>query len=102
MPGESVHRAATSPGMNESENPALSGCRITHHGNGVPEELLAQMFGDAEEASDDGVSLLVCRNLLRHMNGDVRYLREAAGSSIILSAELASAQKNQNPIHPPE
>lgn len=88
--------------MNESENPALSGCRITHHGNGVPEELLAQMFGDAEEASDDGVSLLVCRNLLRHMNGDVRYLREAAGSSIILSAELASAQKNQNPIHPPE
>ncbi|CAA6662236.1 unnamed protein product [Spirodela intermedia] len=76
--------------------------RITHHGNGVPEELLAQMFGDADEASDDGVSLLVCRNLLRHMNGDVRYLREAAGSSIILSAELASAQKNQNLIHPPE
>ncbi|XP_078445115.1 phytochrome A [Wolffia australiana] len=71
--------------------------RITHQGSGVPEGLLAQMFGDEEEGGDDdGISLLVCRNLLRQMNGDVRYLREAAGSSIILSAELASVpQTNQ-------
>ncbi|KAG0471899.1 hypothetical protein HPP92_016445 [Vanilla planifolia] len=67
--------------------------RITHAGNGVPEELLSEMFGNKEEPSDEGMSLLVCRKLLRLMNGDVCYLREANKSFFILSTELASASK---------
>jgi len=67
--------------------------RITHTGSGVPEELLAQMFGSVEEQSDEGVSLLVCRKLLKLMSGDVRYLREADKSVFIIFLELASASK---------
>ncbi|ONK78822.1 uncharacterized protein A4U43_C02F22790 [Asparagus officinalis] len=67
--------------------------RITHTGSGVPEELLAQMFGSEEEQTDEGVSLLVCWKLLKLMNGDVHYLREADKSAFIISAELASASK---------
>jgi phytochrome A len=46
---------------------------------------------DNKEQSEEGLSLLVSRNLLRLMNGDVRYLREAGTSTFIVTAELASA-----------
>ncbi|XP_010914827.1 phytochrome A isoform X1 [Elaeis guineensis] len=67
--------------------------RIIHTGGGVPEELLSQMFGKDDDPSEEGLSLLVCRKLLRLMNGDVRYLREATKSAFIISVELASAPK---------
>lgn len=60
-------------------------------GSGVPEELLSQMFGNGSELSEEGISLLVCRKLLKLMNGDVRYLREAGKSAFIIYLELASA-----------
>ncbi|XP_068658918.1 phytochrome A-like [Aristolochia californica] len=65
--------------------------RISHSGSGIPEELLSQMFESDKETSEEGISLLVSRKLLKLMNGDVRYLREAAKSTFILSAELGSA-----------
>lgn len=68
---------------------------ITHAGNGVPEELLSQMFGKNEELAEEGMSLLVCRKLLRLMNGDVRYMRGANKSAFIIAVELASASKSK-------
>ncbi|RZC89106.1 hypothetical protein C5167_030800 [Papaver somniferum] len=82
--------------------------RITHSGGGVPEELLSQMFenytpGHETETpqqqppmiSDEGISLLVSRKLLKLMDGDVRFLREAGKSSFIISLELAASAPNQ-------
>ncbi|KAJ4954505.1 hypothetical protein NE237_011288 [Protea cynaroides] len=66
--------------------------RITHTGGGIPEELLGQMFESNGETSEEGISLLVSRKLLRIMNGDIRYLREAGKSSFLISTELATAQ----------
>ena len=66
--------------------------RIRHHGSGVPADILSQMYEeDNKEQSEEGLSLLVSRNLLRLMNGDVHHLREAGISTFILTAELASA-----------
>lgn len=67
------------------------GNRITPSGVGIPEELLSQMFENDGDASEDGICLLISRKLLRLMNGDVQYLREATGSSFIISVELAAA-----------
>lgn len=64
------------------------GCRITHTG-AVPEDLLSQMFGSNSETTDEGVSLLISRKLVKLMNGDVNYLREAGKSTFIISVELA-------------
>lgn len=50
------------------------------------------MFGSEGHESEEGVSLLISRKLLKLMNGDVRYLREEGKSSFILSVELAAAQ----------
>ncbi|CAL0316526.1 unnamed protein product [Lupinus luteus] len=66
---------------------------ITHVGNGVPEALLNQMFGNDGQESEEGISLFISRKLLKLMNGDVRYLRDASKSSLILSVQLAAAHK---------
>ncbi|KAI3445505.1 hypothetical protein Pfo_002170 [Paulownia fortunei] len=68
--------------------------RITHSG-GVPEDLLSQMFGEEAEASDDGINLFISRKLVKLMNGDVQYLREAGRSTFIISVELAISSKPQ-------
>lgn len=65
--------------------------RIKHHGSGVPADILSQMYEEDKEQSEEGLSLLVSRNLLKLMNGDVLHLREAGMSTFILTAELASA-----------
>ncbi|QHO16031.1 Phosphoenolpyruvate carboxylase [Arachis hypogaea] len=68
-------------------------CCITHDGVGVPETLLNQMFGREGQESEEGISLLISRKLLKLMNGDVWYLRDASKSSFILTVELAASQK---------
>ncbi|XP_052205690.1 phytochrome A1-like [Diospyros lotus] len=65
--------------------------RITHSGGGVPQELLSQMFGDEADASEEGISLLVSRKLVKLMSGDVQYLNEEGKSTFIISVELAAA-----------
>ncbi|XP_057719361.1 phytochrome C-like [Arachis stenosperma] len=62
-------------------------CCITHDGVGVPETLLNQMFGREGQESEEGISLLISRKLLKLMNGDVRYLRDAGKSSFILTVD---------------
>jgi len=59
----------------------------------VPEALLNQMFGTDGDPSEEGISLFISRKLLKLMNGDVRYLREAGKSTFIISVELAATQK---------
>ncbi|XLR39121.1 hypothetical protein S83_023781 [Arachis hypogaea] len=68
-------------------------CCITHDGVGVSKTLLNQMFGREGQESEEGISLLISRKLLKLMNGDVRYLRDAGKSSFILTVELAASQK---------
>nr|8F5Z_A Chain A, Phytochrome A [Arabidopsis thaliana]8F5Z_B Chain B, Phytochrome A [Arabidopsis thaliana] len=67
--------------------------RLTHTGAGIPEFLLNQMFGTEEDVSEEGLSLMVSRKLVKLMNGDVQYLRQAGKSSFIITAELAAANK---------
>ncbi|KAK8712571.1 hypothetical protein V6N13_147808 [Hibiscus sabdariffa] len=66
--------------------------RITHAGGGVPEALLNQVFGSDEDASEEGISLLISRKLVKLMNGDIQYLREAGRSTFIVAVELAAAK----------
>nr|P55141.1 RecName: Full=Phytochrome A [Petroselinum crispum]CAA53165.1 phytochrome A [Petroselinum crispum] len=70
--------------------------RITHTGAGVPEEAVSQMFGSDSETSEEGISLLISRKLVKLMNGDVHYLREAGKSTFIITVELAAASKRES------
>ncbi|XP_022852912.1 phytochrome A-like [Olea europaea var. sylvestris] len=83
----------TKDSLGESVQLAHLVFRITHTGSGVPEQLLSQMFGSYAEASEEGISLHISRKLVKLMNGDVQYLREAGRSTFIISVELAVANK---------
>ncbi|KAF6142741.1 hypothetical protein GIB67_018452 [Kingdonia uniflora] len=63
---------------------------ITHSGSGIPNEFFNDMYENNNDTSEEGVSLLVNRKLLKLMNGDVRYVRETGKSSLIILVELAS------------
>ncbi|KAL8152108.1 hypothetical protein V2J09_021916 [Rumex salicifolius] len=67
--------------------------RISHAGTGIPEELLSQMFGNEGNTSEEGISLHISRKLVKLMNGDIQYLREAGSATFIISLELAIANK---------
>ncbi|MFS8003655.1 hypothetical protein Hanom_Chr13g01216441 [Helianthus anomalus] len=61
------------------------------HCRWVPEELLRQMFGSISDATEEGIGLVISRNMLKIMDGDVQYLRETERSSFIRNVEFASA-----------
>ncbi|XP_057543742.1 phytochrome A-like [Amaranthus tricolor] len=67
--------------------------RILHTGGGVSEELLGQMFESSGDATEEGISLLISRKLVKLMNGEIQYLRSAGSSTFIISVELAVADK---------
>ncbi|KAL9256664.1 Phytochrome A1-like protein [Drosera capensis] len=69
--------------------------RMCHAGCGVPEELLSQMFEISSETSEEGVSLLISRKLVKLMNGEIQYLREAGSSTFIISMEFAVAYESK-------
>lgn len=69
--------------------------RLIHTGVGIPEALLNQMFGNDGDVSEEGISLLISRKLVKLMNGDVQYLKEAGKSTFIITVELAAAHKSK-------
>ncbi|PPD99987.1 hypothetical protein GOBAR_DD02968 [Gossypium barbadense] len=83
QPGRSVHLARLN-------------LRITHVGGGIPEALLNQMFETDGDATEEGISLLISRKLVKLMNGDIQYLREAGRSTFIINIELAAANRSRN------
>lgn len=62
----------------------------------MPQQVLSQMFGDDVDAcEEEGISLFISRKLVKLMNGDVQYLREAGRSTFIISLELAISSNSQ-------
>ncbi|CAI5962717.1 unnamed protein product [Closterium sp. NIES-65] len=64
-------------------------------GEGLPEDLIHQMFdrADAHSKSQEGLGLSICRKIVKLMNGDVQYIREAGKSHFMVSLELPLAQR---------
>nr|BAP76064.1 putative PHYN2 [Cryptomeria japonica] len=70
--------------------------RISHPGRGLPEELVQQMFNLDNDISQEGFGLLVCRKLVKLMNGDVQYVRGGGKPSFVIVVELASGQNDES------
>lgn len=86
---------STKDQLGQSVHLARLEIRITHAGGGIPEALLSQMFGNDGDASEESISLFISRKLVKLMNGDVQYLREAGKSTFIISVELAAASESR-------
>nr|P33529.2 RecName: Full=Phytochrome [Mougeotia scalaris]CAA64796.1 phytochrome [Mougeotia scalaris] len=70
--------------------------RVSHPGEGLPEDLIDQMFdrADARVKSQEGLGLSICRKLVRLMNGEVQYRREGERNFFLLQLELPLAQRD--------
>nr|AHZ64004.1 phytochrome [Cylindrocystis sp. VAZE] len=69
--------------------------RVAHSGEGLPEDLVSQMFdrADPHSKSQEGLGLSMCRKIVRLMNGEVKYVREAESSFFWVKLELPLAQR---------
>ncbi|KAL1064400.1 hypothetical protein V6Z11_D13G210600 [Gossypium hirsutum] len=92
----SVVASLTKDQLGRSVHLARLNLRITHVGGGIPEALLNQMFETDGDATEEGISLLISRKLVKLMNGDIQYLREAGRSTFIINIELAAANRSRN------
>ncbi|KAJ0794377.1 putative histidine kinase [Helianthus annuus] len=65
--------------------------RIVCPGNGLPAELVQDMFhsSGSQWSSEEGLGLSMCRKILKLMNGDVQYIRESERCYFHIMLELS-------------
>uniref|UniRef100_M4CBS0 Histidine kinase domain-containing protein n=1 Tax=Brassica campestris TaxID=3711 RepID=M4CBS0_BRACM len=66
----------------------LSIIRMACPGEGLPPELVRDMFHSSRWTSPEGLGLSVCRKILKLMNGEVQYIRESERSYFLIILEL--------------
>ncbi|KAL1214423.1 Phytochrome B [Cardamine amara subsp. amara] len=62
--------------------------RMACPGEGLPPELVRDMFHSSRWTSPEGLGLSVCRKILKLMNGEVQYIRESERSYFLIILEL--------------
>nr|AHZ64006.1 phytochrome [Mesotaenium braunii] len=69
--------------------------RITHAGEGLPEDVVHQMFdrADPHSKSQEGLGLSICRKIVALMKGDVQYTREPEKSYFLVLLEVPLPQR---------
>uniref|UniRef100_A0A7N0TJU6 Phytochrome n=1 Tax=Kalanchoe fedtschenkoi TaxID=63787 RepID=A0A7N0TJU6_KALFE len=66
-------------------------CRMICPGEGLPSELVQDMFHSSKWVTQEGLGLSTCRKILKHMNGEVQYIREAERCYFTIKLELPMA-----------
>ncbi|KAB2613447.1 phytochrome C [Pyrus ussuriensis x Pyrus communis] len=61
---------------------------ITHPAPGIPDDLIQEMFHNSHRVSKEGLGLQMSKNLVKIMNGTVRYQREAERAAFIILIEF--------------
>lgn len=64
--------------------------RIVCPGDGLPPELVQDMFHNSRWITQEGLGLSISRKIVKLMNGEVQYIREAERSYFLISLELPS------------
>ena len=57
-------------------------------GEGLSPELVQDMFRNSGWVTEEGVSLSICRKILKLMNGEVQYIRESERCYFLIAIEL--------------
>ncbi|KAF3945336.1 hypothetical protein CMV_028283 [Castanea mollissima] len=62
--------------------------RMVSPGEGLPPELVQDMFHSSRWLTQEGLGLSMCRKILKLMNGEVQYIRESERSYFLVILEL--------------
>lgn len=60
-------------------------------GDGLPAEVVQDMFHNSQWVTQEGLSLSVCRKILKLMGGEVQYIRESERCCFHITMELPAA-----------
>ncbi|XP_076942342.1 phytochrome B-like [Bidens hawaiensis] len=81
-------RPLTRQGSSDGKNVVHIAFRITAPGEGLPPELVQDMFNSSQSSTEDGLRLRMCRKIVKLMNGDVQYIRESDRCYFLIVLQL--------------
>ena len=67
-------------------------------GEGLPPELVQDMFHSSRWLTQEGLGLSMCRKILNLMNGEVQYIRESERSYFLVILELPMPRRGLKSI----
>ncbi|KAL9225473.1 hypothetical protein vseg_001390 [Gypsophila vaccaria] len=68
--------------------------RLVSPGEGLPPELVQDMFHNSRWSTQEGLGLSMCRKILKLMNGEVQYIRESERCYFLVILELYMPQRD--------
>ncbi|XP_060212861.1 phytochrome B-like isoform X1 [Lycium barbarum] len=68
--------------------------RIVCPGEGLPPELIQDMFHNSQWVTQAGLGLSMCRKILKLMNGEVQYIRQSERCFFLIILELPLSQRD--------
>lgn len=74
--------------ITEGQNTVYIEFRLVCPGEGLPPELVQDMFRNSKWATQEGIGLSMCRRILKLMNGEVQYIRESERSYFLIVLEF--------------
>ncbi|XP_056842360.1 LOW QUALITY PROTEIN: phytochrome B-like [Raphanus sativus] len=83
-----IHLSQVSKQMVDGSSSIRTEFRMACPGEGLPPELVSDMFHSSRWTSPEGLGLSVCRKILKLMNGEVQYIRESERSYLFIILEL--------------
>ncbi|KFK40923.1 phytochrome b [Arabis alpina] len=83
-----IHLSQSSKQMADGFSAIRTEFRMACPGEGLPPELVRDMFHSSRWTSPEGLGLSVCRKILKLMNGEVQYIRESERSYFLIILEL--------------
>ncbi|XP_059632807.1 phytochrome B isoform X1 [Cornus florida] len=72
--------------------------RIVCPGEGLPPELVQDMFHGSRWATQEGLGLGMCRKILKLMKGEVQYIRESERCYFLVILELPTTQSSSKSV----
>lgn len=72
--------------------------RIVCPGEGLPSELIQDMFNSSTWVTEEGLGLSMSRKILKLMDGDVQYIREAERCYFHIIIELPISQDSSGNV----
>ncbi|KAI8561837.1 hypothetical protein RHMOL_Rhmol04G0372700 [Rhododendron molle] len=72
--------------------------RIVSPGDGLPPELVQDMFHSSRWVTQEGLGLSMCRKILKLMNGEVQYIRESERCYFIIILELPMPRRGSKSV----
>ncbi|GFZ21724.1 phytochrome B [Actinidia rufa] len=72
--------------------------RIVCPGEGLPPELVQDMFHSSRWVTQEGLALSMCRKILKLMNGEVQYIRESERCYFLIILELPMPRRRSRSV----